>query len=77
MQIFKPTLKSTVRDLQRKEYIKAMKETEYGWKARGKYEGVGCPDDLPFVFESDRPHRRHCYMDCEDCWNYVLKNKWR
>lgn len=76
MNMDKPTLQSVIRDLQRKEYIKTMKETEYGWKAKGKYRGIGCPSDLQFVSMKDEPHPTRCITDCKECWEYVLKNKW-
>lgn len=76
MQIIKPTLQATIGDLQRKEYIKAMKETEYGWKASGKYKRIYCPSDLQFVSMREEPHPDKCIMDCKECWEYVLENKW-
>lgn len=74
--IKQPTVEALVRDLQRKEYIKAMKETEYGWKPKGRYSHVGCPSDLQFISDSDLPHKTKCIVDCKECWEYVLENKW-
>lgn len=75
----KLNLDSVIKDLQRKKYIEAMKETRYGWE-RSKsenYSHVGCPDDLDFVSEKDLPHPTDCVCECEYCWNYVLYNKWK
>ena len=77
MTVNKPNLQSVIRDLQRKEYIEAMNGTEYGWEARGKYEGICCPSDLQFVTVEDEPHPDKCIMDCDMCWKYVLENKWK
>lgn len=71
------TINGAIRMLQRNEYIRAMRKTECGWKAKGEYSHVGCPDDLYFISENDLPHKTKCYMDCEQCWEYVLKNKWK
>ena len=65
-----------VKDLQRKEYINIMKETNFGWNSSGAYKNIGCPTDIPFIFAKDMPHPRNCIMGCKECWNYVLKNKW-
>lgn len=73
----KPTLQSVIRSLQRKQYVECMKNTEYGWKARGKYKGISCPSDLPFISMKDEPHPDKCIVDCKECWEYVLKNKWK
>lgn len=61
--------------LNRKKYIEAMKQTEYGWNPTENFPDVGCPSDLTFISEDDEPYKRSCFMDCEDCWKYVLKNK--
>lgn len=71
------TVEMFYKDKQREEFMKVMKETEYGWRSSGKYANVGCPSDLPFVSENDEPHKGSCHMDCKDCWKYVLKNKWK
>lgn len=73
----KLTLQTTIKNLQKKEYVKAMKETDYGWKPSKNYPDVGCPSDLQFIRMADEPHQGRCFMDCKDCWEYVLKNKWR
>lgn len=74
----KLTLEKTMKDLQRKEFIQAMEETEYGWKASRsrRFSHVGCPNDLYFIHDTDLPHEKNCVVDCKECWNYVLKNKW-
>lgn len=72
----KLTLDMIVKDKQKEEYLKAMKITEYGFKPCGKYKMIGCPSDLPFVRLEDEPHMTRCIMECKDCWEYVLKNKW-
>lgn len=62
--------------LTRKKYIEAMNETEYGWKPKGMFSHVGCPSDLEFISEEDEPYKgKSCFMDCKECWEYVLKNK--
>lgn len=73
----KLTLRVTLSNLQKKEYVEAMNETEYGWRASKseRFNHVGCPDDLYFISREDLPHRGNCFMECEDCWHYVLKNK--
>ena len=59
----------------RKKYIQAMKETECGWKPSRNFPDVGCPSDLHFVSMKDEPYKGHCMCSCEECWEYVLKNK--
>ena len=76
MQIIKPTLQSAIGDLQRKKYIEAMKETSFGWKKSKMFPNVGCPSDLEFVSMREEPHPYNCIMDCKECWEYVLENKW-
>ena len=77
MTASKPNLQTVIKDLQRKQYIEAMKKSSCGWKASKEFEGVGCPSDLPFISMKDEPHPNKCIMDCEACWEYVLKNKWK
>ena len=72
----KLTINDVTRTLQKNEYIRAMKKTEYGWKPKGSYSHVGCPTDLYFISEADLPHKTNCIVDCKECWEYVLKNKW-
>ena len=70
---------SFISHLQKKQYEEAMKETNYGWNRMNteNYKHVGCPDDLFYVFKKDLPHPTECVYDCEECWKYVLKNKWK
>ena len=63
--------------LNRVEFIKVMKASKYGWKAVEGYGQVGCPSDLYFISDADLPHPSKCIIDCKDCWEYVLKNKWK
>lgn len=72
------SLGSVIRNLQKEQYVRAMKETNYGWEASKseRFNHVGCPDDLFFVSSHDLPHPTECRCECEDCWHYVLKNKW-
>lgn len=73
----KLTLSSTIKDMQKKDYVRAMKETKCGWNASSsrEFNHVGCPNDLHYVRDEDMPHPKHCIMSCEDCWEYVLNNK--
>lgn len=58
----------------KEQFKEIMELTHYGWKASGDFAHIGCPSDVEGVKESDEPHKG-CFMECEDCWKYVLKNK--
>lgn len=71
-------LDTVIKGLQRKEYIKVMEETDYGWKngKHGEYKHIGCPADLPFIRLEEQPHEGMCLTkSCKECWEYVLNNK--
>lgn len=73
----KPSFDKLYKDLKRKEYIEAMKDTRYGWVRSEKFPHVGCPSDLAFVSEADQPFGDECHTGCRRCWEYVLQNKWK
>lgn len=61
--------------LNRKKYIEAMEETNYGWMITENFPNVGCPSDLEFISVEDEPFKGECHMGCRACWEYVLNNK--
>ena len=61
--------------LNRKKYIEAMEETQFGWKSAENFPNVCCPSDLEFISVEEEQYKGECHTTCEQCWKYVLENK--
>lgn len=63
------------RHLARKQYVEAMEETQCGWVESERFPKVCCPADMMGVSIEDEQYKGECHTTCQECWEYVLKNK--